>query len=541
MKRQKKDNKKTKNDKKKQILSDYAKLAESLDRPVSMGDLIDAGHTKDAVAHHFRSLTKLDNIARDRFPNKFSDVSVKSLLGPKAVSRLQGAVVNYNRFVIATAVTGCDLHSDFYRSIQTYCSHNNAVLLVLVQSDPAHNRKNGDLGYVDKKLMNDHIVVADTALNSNLYISTIKLSAKHIDPITGLGRIGQRNGSFIYASPKQRLKSVPVSNSKLPHFIMTTGAITKPNYTTENYMSERTAYIAEHDHVVGALIVEVEDEEIYHFRQIQADEHGHFIDLGKQYRPNCVMEEPPAALVLGDWHSGEVDPIAASAWFEAITLLKPKKLVLHDLFNGLSINHHEDEKNILRAQRANRDELNLMKELAGVAQDLDVFAGLVEQVIVCKSNHDEFLERYLQEGKYVKDPQNHRFALDLAAAMMDGNDPLRVGTEIAGLQNANKIVWLKRDEDYRIACIQLGAHGDKGANGARGSLPAMEAAYGNSVTGHSHVPEILRGAWSVGTSTYLKLTYNVGPSSWFHSSVVLYSNGSRQIINSINGKWRLDK
>jgi len=539
MKSKPSDNKKKTSDKKKQILSDYARLAESLDRPVTMGDMIDAGHSKDSVAHHFRSLTRLDGLARDKFPGKFSDVSVKALLGPKALSRLQGAVVNYNRFVITTAVTGCDLQSDFYASIRTYCSTNNAILLILVQSDPAHNRKNGDLGFIDKRLVNEHIVVADTALNSNLYISTIKLSAKHIDPITGLGRIGQRNGSFIYASPKQRLKPVPVSNSKAPHFLMTTGAITKPNYTTDNYMSERTAYIAEHDHVVGALVVEIEDDEVYHFRQIQADERGNFIDLGKQYRPNCVMDEQPEAFIMGDWHSGEVDPSAAQAWYEVMAALKPKRLVIHDLFNGLSINHHEEDKNILKAQRANREELNLLKEMSSVASDLDEMADYVEQIVVVKSNHDEFLERYLQEGNYVKDPQNHRFALDLATAMMDGFDPLKHGVEIVGLANTNKVIWLKRDEDFKIARIQLGAHGDRGANGARGSLPAMEAAYGNSVTGHSHVPEILRGAWAVGTSIYLKLTYNVGPSSWFHSSILVYANGERQIINSIGGKWRL--
>ena len=90
-----------------------------------------------------------------------------------------------------------------------------------------------------------------------------------------------------------------------------------------------------------------------------------------------------------------------------------------------------------------------------------------------------------------------------------------------------------------MANVELGAHGDKGANGARGSLHAMENAYGNSVSGHSHSPEILRGAWQVGTCSYLKLEYNQGPSSWLHSSCLLYPNGARQLINVIGGQWRL--
>ncbi len=90
-----------------------------------------------------------------------------------------------------------------------------------------------------------------------------------------------------------------------------------------------------------------------------------------------------------------------------------------------------------------------------------------------------------------------------------------------------------------MADIELGAHGDKGANGARGSLLAMENAYGNSVSGHSHTPEILRGAWQVGTTSLLKLEYVKGPSSWMHTSCLVYPNGSRQLINAINGLWRL--
>lgn len=529
--------KKDKANKKTQILADYARLAKELNRQVKMTDLVDIGYTKDTINHHFGSLTRLDDAAREKHEAKFHDVSVQSLLGPKALSKLQGAVAKHKRFVVTTAVTGCPIDDNFYQSIKTYCSLNDAVLLVLAQSDPAHTRDKGGLGFIDKRLAGEYLVVADTALNSNLYISTIKLSAKHIDPITGLGRIGQRNGSFIYASPKQRLKAIPVSNTKLPHFLMTTGAITKPNYTTDSYMSERTAYIANHDHVVGALIVEVEDEEHYYFRQIQADTDGTFIDIGKRYTPKSASAEAADSLVLGDWHSGETDPAAIACWKQVADAVKPERVVLHDVFNGLSINHHEKDMQILKAQRAEMNQLRLEDEIVGLADDLSMLSDWTDELVIVRSNHDEFLERYLQSGFYVKDPQNHRYALDLAAAMIDGMDPLQYAVEKSGVtKGLNKVRWLSRDEDFKVAKIQLGQHGDKGANGARGSLPAMEAAYGSSVTGHSHVPEILRGAWSVGTSSFLKLNYNVGISSWVQSSVIVYKNGSRQIVNCINGK-----
>jgi len=530
------------------IISAYADLAGQLKRRVKMTDLIDLGGeniTPDMVKHHFRNLSRLEEAARNLHPDVFHDIPLSDLLGPKALHKLNNVVGSFKRYIITTAVTGCIADREFLDSIENYCNKNNAALLVLVASDPAHSlpakHGQGRLGSVDKDLLAcSTIVMADTALNNNVYLSTIKLSAKHIDPITSLGRIGQQNGSFIYASPKQRLKAYPVSNEKYPHVLMTTGAITVPAYTTENYMSERTAYIADHDHVMGAIILEIEDDETFHYRQIQADENGSFIDLAVQYNSDgTTVYSPPAGIALGDWHSGSTDPTARKAWEEVIDETGPKRIFLHDGFDGLSINHHERKNGIIRATRAMNGQANLLTELDAYALDLDYLAEMVDELVIVKSNHDEVLIRYLMDGYYVNDPLNHRLSLDLAAAAMDGHDPLQWYMERKKLKNWNKIVWLSRDEDYFISKIQMGAHGDKGCNGARGSLRSMENAYGNSVTGHSHTPEILRGAWQVGTSSFLKLTYNVGPSSWFHTSCIVYENGSRQLISSINGDWRM--
>lgn len=531
--------KETRKDVKGEILSIYLALVKAQGSDVSTEDLAASGVTKDQVRHHFGSMSALDQLARTASPKTFKDVDLGSLFSQKALHRLRDAVSGFKRFVITTAVVGCEVDKPFFHSLKNYCKHQDAALLVLVVSDPASRTTVGGYGNIDKILLNEYIVMEDTAINSNLFISTIKLSAKHIDPITGLGRIGQQNGSFVYASPKQRMKPVPVSNSKMPHVIMTTGAITKASYGTDRYLSERTAYIAEHDHVMGAIIVEVQDEEIFHYRQVQASKKdGSITDLGVRYSPNQTKKVQPEAFVLGDWHSGETDPVASKCWLDIIDTLKPRRVVLHDAFNGHSINHHEAEQSITKAHRAEKAELSLTSELLGLGHDLSAFADKVDEVVMVKSNHDEFLPRYLQSGFYVKDPQNHKVALKLADAMLDGKDPLRYGVEVVAGFDLPNVRWLGRDEDYKVAKIQLGSHGDKGPNGSRGSLANMEAAYGSSVTGHSHTPEILRNAWAVGTSSLLKLTYNVGPSSWMHTSCLIYPDGSRQLINVIFGRWR---
>ena len=376
----------------------YARLAKKLKRDIRMQDLQDAGITKDMVTHHFGSLTSLEKVARSQYPGSFFDVTVDSLYSPKAIADLRQEVATSKRFVVTTAVNGCEVHPRFLASIKNYCKQNDASLLILVASDPAASRDK-EWGTISSKLKDETIVIEDTRLNSNVFLSTIKLSAKHIDPTTGLGRIGQRNGTFIYASPKQRLKAVPVSNSTLPHFMMTTGAITVGNYKSDMYMSQRTAYIAEHDHVLGAIVVEIVDDKRYHFRQIQSDSKGAFYDLGVRYTPSECVKVQPEAFVLGDWHAGETDPGAKKAWFDVSKLTKPKRILLHDAFDGISINHHERNYKLLKAKRAENNQLSLQNELSILSSDIQEIAELTDEVIVVKSNHDQFLERYLQETK----------------------------------------------------------------------------------------------------------------------------------------------
>lgn len=527
-------------DKREQILRKYAASAKKLKRDPRMADLKATGVTKDMVTHHFGSLAVLNTEARTKYPNSFFDVSIDTLYSQKALNTLRSEVSKHKRFVVTTAVTGCKVHDNFYASLKNYCKINDACLLILTASDPASSVASTSFGMIDTKLQSEVIVFEDTRLNSNVFLSTIKMSAKHIDPITGLSRIGQRNGTFLYASPKQRLQAVAVGNNKLPHFLMTTGAITEPNYKSERYMSDRTAYIANNDHVMGAIVVEIQDDEIFFFRQVQADSKGNFPDLGVMYTPSSSKPYAPSAFVLGDWHSGSTDPDARDCWEQVIKQLKPSMVVLHDLFDGRSISHHEDRDIVLRSQRAGRNELSLELELQGVAQDLQDLSKITDKLVIVKSNHDLFLERYLREGRYVKDPHNHRLALILALDLIDGNDPLKSGVEVyLDKESIGKINWLDMDEDFKIAGVQLGAHGHAGSNGAKGSLSAMEHAYGNSITGHTHTPSILRGAWQVGTSSYLKLNYVKGSSSWLHSSCLLYPGGQRQLINCIDGSWRL--
>lgn len=518
--------------KKAALVKTYAELSKKLGRLPTRPQLLDAGVSRDAFRASFGDLAGLEEVARKVHPKCFDDIIDKSRFNDEVFTELEIEAKKHQRFLITTAVAGCAVHP-FYEAIQTWKKATGGMVLIL----PSDNQ----LTELDPQLVeNEHIVFDRLRLNSNLEVSNIRIQAKMIDPVTGLARFAQKR-SMIFASPKQRMEPVAVSNKKLPHLLMTTGAVTKPKYKGAMYMQNRTDYIATEDHKIGARIVEVVDNEIYFSRFVQADTTGKFIDLGVMYAPDGVTKGIKAAAVTyGDWHSGETDPKAAAGGAALCELLKPKYLILHDAFDGRSISHHDKKKRVTQAKRSKSGQDSLEDELKVLTKDLNKLQLLCDELVMVKSNHDEFLDRWLEDGEYTQDKKNFVMAHRLAIAMEEGKDPLKYAVEeLNKVNNPSKIRWLARDEDFRVAGIESGAHGDKGPNGSKGSIKTMEAAYGKSTTGHSHTPRILRDAWSVGTKSFLKQDYAIGPSSWLQTDIVTYSNGQRQEITYINGKFCL--
>lgn len=545
---------KEKDDKKvkKHILETFAKFVRSNKRHPTEAELQKMGVTRNAIRWHFNTVKELKVVAREEYPQYFKDIIDETLFTKKNLKKLETEASKYKRFVVTTAVAGAPVHEKFYKALKSYCEHNNAKLLIIPVKAPASSipgtRGNNNQWVLDPIFSkNDDLVVfGDLQLNENLYISGIKISAKQIDPTTGLDRLANHS-SFIYGSPKLRLKPLPNSNKKLPHIAMSTGAVTMPEYKTDYFMSLRTAHLADFDHKLSALVVELEGngDDYYYIRQLQAEpKTGRFPDLGKFYYPSgSVGTLNPDAFSLGDWHSGETDPAAKKCWEEVVQETQPRRIILHDVFSGNSINHWTSGKVITKALQASKGETNLEEELKMTARDLNELAQWTEEgVVISKSNHDDFLIRYLEDGRFLKDHENFFTATEIIEGIKNGHDPLTYGVEKYMDEKAKqKTIWLERDEDFRIAGIECGAHGDKGPNGSRGTLRNLESAYGACVVGHSHTPGILRDAWQNGTSTYLQLSYNSGASSWMHASTLIYPNGARQMIFSINGKWRLKK
>lgn len=532
------------------IFDTFVKFLKDRKRNPTEAELQKLGVSRNAIRWHFDSVKDLKIKVREKHPELYKHIIDESVFTKDNFRKLEDAVGKYDRFVLTTAVAGGKVHKKGYQALKEYCKKNKALLLVLPVKDPASNFSSSNSSVSSWELdpifaqNGDTIVFSDLALNENLYVSGIKIGAKQIDPVTGLRRLAH-DRSFIFASPKMRLEVVPNSNNKLPHVLMSTGAITVPDYETELFLSQRTAYLAKFDHKLGAIVVELDDQNPhrYYFRQLQIEPRtGRFVDLSDYYHPDgTVTKLNPEAFSLGDLHVGEEDDEAMKVWKEVVDLTKPEMLILHDVFSGRSISHWMMSKLISKAMHAVKGYTNLEAELKLAAEKLDELATWTPKGnVIVKSNHDDFLIRYLEDGRWIRDHENFFIANELIAQVRRGKDALTAGIE-KYMQDISKTLWLKRDEDFKIAGIECGVHGDKGPNGARGSLRSIEQAHGACVIGHSHTPGILRDAWQNGTSTKLQLEYNDGASSWMHSSTLIYPNGARQMIHSIFGTWRRTK
>jgi hypothetical protein len=521
---------------KNEIALAYAKLAKAIKEYPRRSDLKKKGISRDMVRDHFGTMEDLRDYAKGRLPKYFEKVIDLDIFDDDAHRELQSKVFKCNRFVITTAVAGAPAHDKFLSSIKKYAEIKKAMVLVI----PA----NYALKEMDPDLIGDpniHIVFKRLRLNSNIIVDPIKIDPKQVDPVVGLDAMGHTEGTLIIGSPKQRRVPIANSNQKLARIIQATGAITRPRYIPRDGIQKRRDRLAEEHHVMGAVVVEVVDEKLYHFRIVQMKKDGSFNDIFYNYSSKEKKYVGCLAIVQGDKHVGETDPEVDAAVDELCALGKPKYRIQHDFVSGISINHHEIRNKVKRAILAREGKIDLDSELRMVAQELNRMRALktAKHIVIVKSNHDEFLDRYLAEGNF--DDQNRIISTKLQVLAMEGKDPLKAGLEkYYNIKPGIDIMWLERDEDFRIAGIESGCHGDLGSNGRRNpGAKGMYKAYGKCNYGHCHYGEIWHGAMSCGTSSYKKLGYNRGSSSWDNSQIVVYDDGTRQLLNIINGNYEL--
>lgn len=446
-------------------------------------------------------------------------------------------------YLITSAQAQARPNEALLQSMETYVAEQAGRLVVLpmIGRDAKEDWTNLDPAFSDYD-----VEYGTRKLNDKIQIEQFHVRPYQIDPVQGLNRFAQRERSQVFASPKQRMKAIPDASRVDTKFLVTTGAITHPNYATSEDVSaerRRLGNIAKRDHEYGGLIVEVANNQQYFMRHIASNQKGAFIDLGTRYDGTEVTEGiRPDAITLGDYHCGRSDPVVLQATYDMLRQLRPRRVFLQDYFDGHSVSHHVEREPITQGilQRDDLGHDSLEQELRQCHEELLVLSELTDEVVVVMSNHHEFLWRWLNEGRFMKDTRNARFAFKLASHMAekDENDPVEFGIRMMGKLPKN-IKFLKRSDSYKVWGYELGAHGDKGPGLGYGSIVSKENDFGQSVTGHVHTAEKLRRTHTAGTMLPLDMYYMRGsPSRWTNSHVAIYGGAVQHLILN-RGEYRL--
>jgi len=459
-------------------------------------------------------------------------------------------------YVITAAQNATPVHENFLKCIQNYLDINDAELMVIKfrYRNPTSiwTVNNQEQEWWDTKvakyLINSHI-----KLNDHIRVmGQIPIIPTAVRPLSGFDHVTGED-SAIFGHPSIELKTIPTPAQKLPKLLKTTGAITVPNYT-----DSKEGHKGEANHSLAAAIVEIDGDKFY-TRHIHADPvTGAFYDKDTHYTVDGAENgHRAAAVVTGDIHAEFHDPSVEAATYtdknSIMNTLRPKVWVLHDLEDFYRRNHHHRGNDVIAFGKHHFGRNNVEEGLQISADFVDKHSRSGMLNLIVKSNHDEALDRWLQEAEPKHDPENailyhylkrHQYkSVKMSKTGFSSFDPFKFWCEnpesLKGLRSIDDTYFLKRDESFVVNGVEIGFHGDKGPNGARGSLNNFAKIGPKTVIGHSHSPGIFHGAYQVGVSAHKDLEYASGPSSWMQTHCIIYPDGYRTLVHIVKGKWTL--
>lgn len=368
----------------------------------------------------------------------------------------------------------------------------------------------------------------------------------------------------IFPHSKVQLKSIATMKNEPAKIIMTTGSITLPNY-----VPLRVGIKAQFHHVIGAVLVEIDEDGTFFCRHLIAEEDGSFYDLDRHVKEGVVTEgHRVEAINWGDLHVAQLCPPAYRAAFgmdvvsrsgsrngrdfisshsgSMLETLKPRFQFLHDVSDFQARNHHNLRDPHLQFELFHGGVDSVETELNEVGRFIQAIDREWCQTVVVESNHDLALRRWLKEADYRYDPLNAVFFLRCQLAYYQAIERgdrsfsifSHVLNDFPGL-DLSRVQFLQTDESFKILDIEKGMHGHAGPNGARGSSNGFARSGSKATIGHSHSAEIKDGIYVAGVMGLLDMGYNIGPSSWSQSNVITHPNGKRQMITLCNGRWKL--
>lgn len=391
--------------------------------------------------------------------------------------------------IITWGQNNTEVHKGFYTNIEAYADYLNADIHIILG-----RYKNPTSVFEDREedFWVDEVDKYKDANRHNIHkylsvLSDVKIQPTATNPMSGMQGMSGIN-SCIFGGPKVQMEMIPVLDGNLPKMMLSTGAVTLMNYT-----DSKAGKKGEFHHTFGFCIVEIKDKETFFVRHVTADDKtGSFSDLfhrvenGKVTKLNTI-----SAIVLGDVHYGHHDEEVLKETMKMLNKIKPDHVILHDVFDGNSISHHEMKDPFVQYGKEVMGTNDLGKEINIMMTGLKEFEKF-KNVVIVRSNHDDFLDRWLKNEDWKKQPtfKNAPLYMELSSKLLAqyGKNPYDVKGVIPQLINEKypKFKTLGRNSSYKVNNWELGQHGDFGPNGSRGSLLGFRKLNTKIIVGHYH-------------------------------------------------------
>lgn len=442
------------------------------------------------------------------------------------------------RYLITSIQNDTEVNLDFFNTLKHFSDLHSAEIIMLPTKYMGKlEEATWDSNY------HQYIVNTEKYIGNNIKVlGDLYLLATLENPISGFDVIS-KGKTVIIGHGQYQMRSLPASLNSCPILLTTTGSVTYPNVNTNTKVGKKAVF----NHSFSALYLSVYnegmDDEEFHIRPLLWDGEG-FFDIDGYYTDNAHKQlKEVSALVTGDEHIIEIDPKASKAIYGVsgiVQTLKPKTIVRHDVFSGNSISHHNKDRAVI---------LNL-QELHGVndlQEELDITCDFIVATTpkdvdtwIVASNHNDHLDKWLSDYDSNFDKKNarlyHWFMLQKTYSDNEDIGAFEIYFRKTYPQVKN-VIFLDRDFPAMIHDIEVHHHGDLGTSGMKNATSYFFKHTQKVIHGHTHSPYVNKGAYCVGTTSKMRLSYNRGLSSWMHSNVIVYPNGKRQHIHIINGKW----
>ncbi len=450
------------------------------------------------------------------------------------------------KYILVTwAQNATPVHKEFWDNMVAYADHIDADIAVIqgrfqnptsVWTSNMENDEWWDNEFTikdeDGNIVHTYLDCSRQEVHANIDIlADIKIRPTAANPLRGFEGVSGDKTSII-GHPRVHLKSLPVLNGHKHKLLLTTGAC-----TLKNYSDTREGKVGEFHHTYGFVVIENKDDKTSFIRQVTAKSDGSFIDLNKSVASNNVEKiKDCAAFIMGDIHVSQVHKPVVDKTLELFKKVKPEYVVLHDLFNGESINHHEANDPIKSYHKLQEGKNLLKNEIDGMYKWLDDNSIMEYKVVVPFANHHQWSDKWVSFSDWKKDVPNSKEYMELALASLNGETPKGIIAYLLNKRYEN-ITCLGADESFKVNDWELGQHGHLGAHGSKGSTQQNRRLNTKIIVGDYHQPERLDNAISAGTYTQLRMGYNTGASAWMHCGVMVHNNGKAQQILFFNDEF----